>query len=72
MLKIWGKMLFSKQFKSIYKSFYYLKVIVTFLMSVFVNFLFIGLISILFTCSHNILKIQLHKQNLQFQHQIKF
>ncbi len=41
------------------------------LMNVFVDFLRIGLISNQFTCSHDILKIQLYKQVLQFQHQIK-
>jgi len=40
-------------------------------MSVFVNFLFIGLISNQFTWSHNILKIKLYKQILQFQHCVK-
>jgi hypothetical protein len=41
------------------------------LMSVFVKFLLIGLNSNYFSCSHDILKIQLYKQILQFQHQIK-
>jgi hypothetical protein len=41
------------------------------LISAFVNFLLIGLISNQFTCSHDILKIKLYKQILQFQHQIK-
>jgi hypothetical protein len=37
----------------------------------FVYFLFIRLISNLFTCSHVILKIQLYTQILQFQPQNK-
>ncbi len=40
-------------------------------MNVFVDFLLIKLISNEFTCFHDILKIQLYKQILQFQHQIK-
>jgi len=40
------------------------------LMNVFVNFLFIGLISNYFTCSYDILKRQLYKQILQIQHEI--
>jgi hypothetical protein len=40
-------------------------------MNVFIDFLLIGLISNEFTCSHDILNIQLYKQILQFQHQIK-
>jgi hypothetical protein len=40
-------------------------------MSVFDIFLFIRLISNLFTCSHDILKINLYKQILQFQHCVK-
>jgi hypothetical protein len=40
-------------------------------MNDFFNFLLSGLISNYFTCSHDILKIQLYKQTLKFQHQIK-
>jgi hypothetical protein len=67
-------MSFSKKFKSIYKSFYYLKTNVTmtneFLCYFFIYWITFKLIH-MFPCSHDILKIQLYKQILQFQHQIK-
>jgi hypothetical protein len=42
------------------------------LMSVFVNFLFIGLISNQFTCSLDILKIQLYKKNYNFNIKLNY
>jgi len=66
MLKISQKMSFKKKIKSFYKSFYYFKASVIVFNEFFVNFLFIGLVSNYFTCSHDILKIQLYKQILQF------
>ncbi len=41
-------------------------------MTVFVTFLFIGIISNEFTCSHDILKIQLYKQNLYFNIKLNY
>jgi hypothetical protein len=64
-------LLFSKKLKSIYKSFYNLKSNIIVFNECFCYFLFIGLISNQFTYSHDILKIQLYNQILQFQHQIK-
>jgi hypothetical protein len=64
------KVIFRKM-KFIYKSFHFLKTNITMFNELFVYFLFIGLISNLFTCSHVILKIQLYTQILQFQHQNK-
>ncbi len=61
----------SKKFKSFYKYFYYLKTSVIVFNECFCYVLFIGLISNQFTCSLDILKIQLYKKILQFQYQIK-
>jgi hypothetical protein len=71
MLKYWQKNHLILFFKSIYKSFYCLKNNLQCLMSAFVYFLLIGLISNYLTCPHDILKIQWYKKILQFQHQIK-
>jgi hypothetical protein len=66
MLKISQKMSSKKKIKSFYKSFYYFKASVTVLNEFFIKFLFIGLVSNYFKCFHDILKIQLYKQILQF------
>jgi hypothetical protein len=56
MSKFWLKMSILKKMKSFYKSFYYLKASVIMFNECFKKIIFIGLISIQFTCSLDILK----------------